>query len=143
MDRLLHPPHHEEPAEDIGERIIQKLLNTPDAPKTLEEDLLETDMRITHHSIAVLQIAMEGQKNTIRSRVATQLEKHLKNHSSFTKEHQQSLIEAADTFAKKQINELKEHTKKVIEDIYKIQKLHEADIRTFCKNYVPNDGVLQ
>lgn len=124
----------EETPEEAGERIIRKLLDMPSLEQTLEEDLLETDTRIIHHSIAVLQLAMEEQKKNICSRVAAQLEKHLKGHSSFTQEQQQSLVEAANAFTKKQIDALKEHTKKVIGDIYKIQKLREADIRTFCQD---------
>ena len=131
-------PRNEESAEEIGGRIIRELLNSPSPPQTLEEDLLETNMRIAQEEeIIPLQLAMEQQKHSLRFRIAAQIERHLQAHPSFTKEQRASRIEAAHAFEKKQIDKLKEHTKKLIENLHTIRERRDAAIRKFCRNRDP------
>ncbi|MBI2117419.1 hypothetical protein HYT95_00835 [Candidatus Peregrinibacteria bacterium] len=133
MERV-KPPKQEESPEETGEKIIRKLLDAPSPPQTLEEDLLETNMRIAQKEIIPLQLAMEQQKHRIRASVAADLEKYFREHPPLTREHRRSQEEAANAFMKKQIDELKAHTKKRIEDLHAIRKSRDAAIRTFCSS---------
>lgn len=128
-------PKREESLEEEGGRIIRELQNSPDPEQTLEEDLLETNACITQREITTLQLAMEQQKHVLHARIAAQVERHFQSHPSFTKEQRDSREEAARAFAKRHVDELKEHTRELIRAAYVIQKLREADIRVFCRNH--------
>lgn len=136
MEKRTPPPHEESP-EEAGAQIIRKLLDTPDVPPTLEEDLLETNARITQKEITTLQLAMGERKRHLIVLVASQTEQHLREHPSFTKEQQQSRVDAANAFVRKQIDELRKDTQELIDAAYVIQKLREADIRIFCRKKDP------
>ncbi len=141
MERVKSSKQEESP-EETGARIIRELLASPSPTQTLEEDLLETNMRFTQQKeIIPLQLAMEQQKHRIRASVVANLEKYFREHPPLTKEHRQSQEEAANAFAKKRINELREHTKKLIEDSHAIRKSRDAAIRTFCRKNNPVDPV--
>ena len=89
MERLKSPPREESP-EEAGARIIRDLLAMPDPPQTLEEDLLETNMRfVQNEEIIPLQLALERQKLALRASIATQLEEHFRACPSLTKEQPQ------------------------------------------------------
>ena len=138
MERVKPPPQEESP-EEAGARIIRDLLAMPDPPQTLEEDLLETNMRFAQNEeIIPLQLALEHQKLALRASIAAQLEEHVRACPSLTKEQRASRHEAARAFEKKQIAALREHTKKLIKDLHTSRKNRDAAIRTFCKNRYPN-----
>src|SRR3989338_6987658 len=113
MERVKPPPQEESP-EEAGARIIRDLLAMPDPPQTLEEDLLETNMRFAQNEeIIPLQLALERQKLALRASIATQLEEHFRACPSLTKEQRASRNEEARAFEKKQIAALRKHTRKL------------------------------
>lgn len=137
-------PQQEEPPEEAGARIIRELLAMPDPPRTLEEDLLETNMRMVQEKdIIPLQRALERQKAALRASIAAQLEEHFRTNPSLTKEQRASRHEAASAFAKKQIAALREHTRKLINDLHAVRKRRDEAIRAWCRTHsMPDDLTL-
>ena len=136
MERTKPPPHDESP-EETGARIIQELLDTPEPPPTLEEDLLETSARIAHRNIAIIQVEMATKKFHLRQKIASQTEQYLAERPSMAKEEQKTLVEAASTFARKQVSELREHTLLLITALHVEREHRDASIRTFCRGKTP------
>ncbi len=128
------PPPQEESPEEAGGRIIRDLLAMPDPPQTLEEDLLETNMRFAQNEeIIPLQLALERQKLALRVRIAAQLEEHFRAYPSLTKEQRASRHEAARAFEKKQIAALREHTRKLIDDLHAARRRRDEAIHEWCR----------
>lgn len=126
----------EESPEEAGARVIRELLAAPDPPRTLEEDLLETSMRIVQEKdIIPLQRALERQKAALRASIAAKLEEHFRANPHLTKEQRASRHDAARAYERKQIAELREHTKKLINDLHAVRQRRDEAIRAWCRTH--------
>lgn len=134
----------EESPEEAGGRIIRELLAMPDPPQTLEENLLETSMRMVQEKeIIPLQRALERQKLALRTSIADQLEKHFHAHPYLTKEQRASRLDAARAFGRKQIAALREHTKKLIDSLHAVRTRRDEAIHAWCRTHATHDGVTE
>lgn len=133
MERQKKLSMPEESPEEAGARIIRGLLDMPDPPRTLEEDLLETNMRMVQEKdIIPLQLALERQKLALRASIAAQLEEHFRANPSLTKEQRASRHDAARAYERKQIAALREHTRKLIDSLHAVRKRRDEAIRAWC-----------